>query len=129
MIMSNIRDQREMAIGLELAMQEERVKNQRLINITLQNENQVNYPYPQTIETETVYPGPHMYLTRIVTPRQTQKGVITSLPQVLPGATGMLDRLPAVDPQAYAKARDDYMQLLRTQAIIEDGRLVAVVAK
>ena len=61
-------------------------------------------------------------------PAHNYKGIVTLLPQTIPPAIGLVDRLPSVDPQAYTKAREDW-QRLQSQAVYEDGRLVAVVAK
>lgn len=108
-------DQREAALAQEVSLQDERVRSLRLINDTLRDENYTNYPYPPaTVETEGILR------------RGQRKGVITILPQPIPATVGLIDRLPPVNPQAIAKARDELTKL-QAHAVYEDSRLVAVV--
>jgi hypothetical protein len=130
MALANLKEQRETAIAQEMSMQEERIRNQKLINQTMQNENYSNYPYPYLPGGVTApLQGALMPYLGFSTNRLPNKGVVTQLPQVLPPAAGLLERLPNVDPQTYAKARDEYAQLLRNHAFFENGRLIAVAAK
>jgi hypothetical protein len=122
-----LKEQREIALLQETFMQEERLRNQRLINDTMVNENNSNYPYPVLALPASAVAVGNGFLTRPV--RHASKGVITQLPQVLPAPNSLLDRLPPVDPQVLAKARDDHANLLRAHAYFENGRLVAVAAK
>lgn len=106
---------REQILVQELTLQEQQLRAQRLINATMENENTFNYPYPSTTT------------DRAGTRRD--KGVITILPQPLPTAVNILERIPAVDPQKLVRAREELTRLLRNHGAYEDGRLIAVFAK
>jgi hypothetical protein len=107
-------DLRDRAMNQELAVADERVKMQRLINQTLQWENWVNYPYPPA----TIYDAGHRTLN-------AYKGVISVLPPVMPLA-GVAAMIPVVEPQAMANALKAWADLQK-KAVYEDGRLIAVI--
>jgi hypothetical protein len=129
------RDLRDRAVALEMALQEERLRTQRLINDTLYNENSVNYPYPPATPSAAgllLLTNYSAGLTNLassygLTAVGNPKGVIISLPQVIP-AVSIVDRLPPGDAQAASKAREEWAQL-QNMAVYEDGRLVAVLVK
>ncbi len=110
-------DQRDMALAQEASLQDKRLRSIRLVNDTMRNENYTNYPYPPATIYNAGFPLPGQY-----------KGVVTILPQPVPPAVGIIDRLPPVNPQVIAKARDDVARL-RSQLVYEDGRPVAVITK
>ena len=112
-----LENQRDAALAQESSLQDERLRSIRLVNDTMRNENYTNYPYPPAT----------LFTAGLLLPGQ-RKGVITILPQPIPPVVGIIDRLPQVNPQAVAKARDDVARL-RSQLVYEDGRLVAVVTK
>jgi hypothetical protein len=111
------RDQRELAVAQDMALQEEQVKTQRLINQTLRNENSINYPYPPAT------PDAAGLLTL-----RAFRGVWTILPQVVPSAVGVVNALPVPDAKAMAECQAELARL-QSQAVYENGRLVAVVVK
>ena len=130
MAMSHQRDQRDIAMNLELTLQEERLRNMSIINTTMLNEYYASYPYPQL----TAFPLSAIVpfaVTDFATMAQqrSQKGILVQLSQAVPPQVSPLDRVPPVDMQAYSKAREEYMRLIRTSAIFEDGRIVAVAAR
>ncbi len=104
-IVSHNREAQEAAVRMETAMQEERLRNQRLINDTLRNENIVNYPYPHITPANLFAPvgGQH-------------KGVVTLLPQAMPAAPVAVAAAQPIDPVSLAKIRDDL-------ALARPGRL------
>jgi len=116
---------RDTAIAQELSFQEQQLRTQQLINATLMNENTFNYPYVTQPPTAAGVPE----VVRSALPPLPLKGAIALLPQPLPSAGNILARIPPVDQQALAKAREELLQLMRNNAAYEDGRLVAVFAK
>jgi hypothetical protein len=136
-------DRRERALALEMGLQEERLRAQRLNNDTVYNENMVNYPYPPSTPNAAgfgtvvnYYPFVPSYvgfpnyagLAGYAGGRwpTNYKGVTISLPQVIPPAVGVIDRFPPLDPQALPKAREELSRVQST-AVYEDGRLIAVI--
>jgi hypothetical protein len=110
-------EQRDQALAHETLLQNERLRTQMLLNDTIRNENSVNYPYPPAT------PATAGVLTLL-----NLKGVILGLPQVIPPVAGVIERLPALDPQIPVRAREEWLRL-QSQLVMEDGRLVAVIVK
>jgi hypothetical protein len=99
------RERHESALAMETTFQEERLRTQRLINLTLMNENSASCPY-----------------------LPCYKSLIIAWPQMIPAAAPMVDRAPPPDPQALSKAREDLARL-QDMAVYDSGRLVAVIVK
>ncbi len=103
------RDVREAAVGLEGAAQIENLKTQRLINLTLLNENMLLLPS-------------QMPIVGVLGPTVSTTGGATASPG------GILDRYPPVDLQVWRKGVEE-MEQLRANFVYEDGQVVAVLPK
>jgi hypothetical protein len=99
----------EGALSLESAAQVENLKTQRLLNLTLWNENVLLLPS-------------RMPIVGALGPTGTTTGGAT----LSPG--GLLEKYPPVDLQVWRKGVEEIQQL-RSNFVYEDGQIVAVLPK
>ncbi len=104
-------------IAQQMALQQEKLETQKLINETLRIQNSYYYPYPS---------GPFVPLGN---DKPGQPRVVIKVgSQTITPPVAVADRLPPLDPQSLSKAQEE-LRRVQSQAIFEEGQLIAVVAK